>query len=202
MSMQNRPSMAAASLDKKNKDFKQKHRFSMSEMEWGVNSSSNVTYLTMEFDIDCLYSTIVKLDYLVRVNPDRDITLVIASYGGDVYSMLGLVDYIRTLPVKVNTMALGTCMSAASVLLACGTGERRMTTHSTVMVHEGSAFEAGKVGDVMKGVDHLKDLQKDINSLLDDVTKKDANFWEMIQRNDTYLTAEQCLEYGIIDKIL
>ena len=128
--MQNRPSMAAASLDKSN-DFKQIHRFSMSELEWGVNSDSNTTYLTMEFDIDSLYSTIVKLDYLVRVNPDRDINLHISSYGGDVYSMLGLVDYIRLLPVKVNTVALGTCMSAASVLLACGTGERRMTKHST-----------------------------------------------------------------------
>jgi len=199
--MQNRPSMATASLDK-SKDFKQIHRFSMSELEWGVNSDSNTTYLTMEFDIDSLYSTIVKLDYLVRVNPDRDINLHISSYGGDVYSMLGLVDYLRLLPVKVNTVALGTCMSAASVLLACGTGERRMTKHSTVMVHEGSAFEAGKVGDVMKGVDHLKVLQKDINELLAEVTNKDSTFWELTQRNDCYLSAEQCLEYGIIDKII
>ena len=59
-----------------------------------------------------------------------------------------------------------------------------------------------KVGDVMKGVDHLKVLQKDINELLAEVTNKDSTFWELTQRNDCYLSAEQCLEYGIIDKII
>ena len=148
-----------------------------------------------------LYSTIVKLDYLIRVNPNTSINLNIASYGGDVYAMLGLVDYIRGLDVQVNTHCVGTCMSAASVLLACGTGLRTISPHGTVMVHEGSAFEAGKTTDVMKGVDHLKELQKDINEILGEVTNKDARFWELTQRNDTYLSAEKCLEYGIVDKI-
>jgi ATP-dependent Clp protease protease subunit len=182
--------------------FKNQESFYMKEMEWGVNSKTNTTYMNYEFDIDSLYSTIVKLDYLVRVNPHLSINLNIASYGGDVYAMLGLVDYIKGLPVQVNTHCIGTCMSAASVLLACGTGLRTMTKHSTVMVHEGSAFEAGKTTDVMKGVDHLKDLQKEINKLMSDVTNKDQRFWELTQRNDTYLSAEKCLEYGIIDKIV
>ena len=198
--MQNRPSMATASLDK-SKDFKQIHRFSMSELEWGVNSDSNTTYLTMEFDIDSLYSTIVKLDYLVRVNPDRDINLHISSYGGDVYSMLGIIDYFKTLPVKVNTHCYGACMSAAAVILSCGTGKRTMTQNSTVMVHEGSAFEAGKTTDILKGADHLKKLQSNINRILGEVTGKDQKFWEEVSKSDTYLTAEECLEYGIVDKI-
>ena len=54
----------------------------------------------------------------------------------------------------------------------------------------------------MRGVEHLKDLQKDINVLLASVTKKDRDFWEDIQRNDTYLSAEQCLEYGLVDRII
>ena len=182
--------------------YRKEESFYMKEMEWGVNSKTNVTYMNYEFDIDSLYSTIVKCDYLVRVNPDTDINLNIASYGGDVYAMLGLVDYIRSLPVKVNTHCVGTCMSAASVLLACGTGLRTMSKNATVMVHEGQAFEAGKTTDVMKGVDHLKGLQKDINKLLGEITNQDARFWELTQRNDTYLNAEQCLEYGIIDKIV
>ena len=136
------------------KNYRNEEAFYMKEMEWGVNSKTNTTYMNYEFDIDSLYSTIVKCDYLVRVNPGTDINLNIASYGGDVYAMLGLVDYIRSLDVKVNTHCIGTCMSAASVLLAGGTGTRTMSKNSTVMVHEGSAIETGKVGDVMKGVDH------------------------------------------------
>jgi len=148
------------------KNYRNEEAFYMKEMEWGVNSKTNTTYMNFEFDIDSLYSTIVKCDYLIRVNPNTPINLNIASYGGDVYAMLGLVDYIKGLPVKVNTHCVGTCMSAASVLLSCGTGERTITKHGTVMVHEGSAFEAGKTTDVMKGVDHLKDLQKDINEMI------------------------------------
>ena len=129
--------------------FKNQESFYMKEMEWGVNSKTNTTYMNYEFDIDSLYSTIVKLDYLVRVNPHLSINLNIASYGGDVYAMLGLVDYIKGLPVQVNTHCIGTCMSAASVLLAGGTGTRTMSKNSTVMVHEGSAIETGKVGDVI-----------------------------------------------------
>ncbi len=182
-------------------EYKKQESFYMKEIEWGVNSDTNTTWMNHEFEIDSVYSVQVKLDYLLRVNPDKDINMNITSDGGDVYAMLGLVDYIRSLPVKVNTHCIGTCMSAASVLLACGTGVRTMSKNSTVMVHEGSAFEAGKTTDVMKGVDHLKDLQKNINEILGEVSNKDAAFWEKVQRNDTYLTAKLCLEYGIIDKI-
>ena len=182
-------------------EYKKQESFYMKEIEWGVNSDTNTTWMNHEFEIDSVYSVQVKLDYLLRVNPDKDINMNITSYGGDVYAMLGLVDFMRSLPVKVNTHCIGTCMSAASVLLACGTGVRTMSKNSTVMVHEGSAFEAGKTTDVMKGVDHLKDLQKNINEILGEVSNKDAAFWEKVQRNDTYLTAKLSLDYGIIDKI-
>ena len=184
------------------KNFRNEEKFYLQEIEWGVNSKTNTTYMNYEFDIDSLYSTILKLDYLQRCNPGTDINLNIASYGGDVYAMLGLVDYIRGLDVKVNTHCVGTCMSAASVLLACGTGTRTMTKHSTVMVHEGSTFEAGRNTDVKKGVEHISELQKDINNLLGEVTNKEARFWELTQRNDTYLNSEQALEYGIVDKVI
>ncbi len=182
-------------------DYKKEQAFFMKEIEWGVNSDTNTTWMNHEFEIDSVYSVQIKLDYLLRCNPEKDINMNITSYGGDVYAMLGLVDFIKSLPVKVNTHCIGTCMSAASVLLACGTGTRTMSENSTVMVHEGSAFEAGKTTDVMKGVDHLKDLQKNINNILGEVSNKYAAFWEKIQRNDTYLTAPMCLDYGIIDKI-
>jgi ATP-dependent Clp protease protease subunit len=182
-------------------NYRNEEKFYLQEIEWGVNSKTNTTYMNYEFDIDSLYSTILKLDYLQRCNPNTDINLNIASYGGDVYAMLGLVDYIRGLDVKVNTNCVGTCMSAAAVLLASGTGTRSMTKHSTVMIHEGSTFEAGRNTDVKKGVEHIGELQKDINKLLEKVTKKDSRFWELTQRNDTYLDAKKCLQYGIIDKI-
>ena len=63
----------------------QKTKLFIKEMEWGVNSLTNTTYMNYEFDIDSLYSTMVKLDYLNRINPMEPINLNISSYGGDVY---------------------------------------------------------------------------------------------------------------------
>jgi ATP-dependent Clp protease protease subunit len=93
-------------------------------------------------------------------------------------------------------------MSAAAVILACGTGTRSMSENSTVMVHEGSAFEVGKTSDVVKGADHLKKLQTNINRILGEVTKKDKEFWTETSKQDTYLTSDQCLKYGIVDKVI
>ena len=171
------------------------------QLEWGINLNSNTMYLTYEIDTDQLYAVITRFDNFIQYNKDKDINLVISSYGGDVYAMLGTIDYFNTLPVKVNTHCLGACMSAAAVILACGTGKRTMTKNSTVMVHEGSAFEAGKTTDVLKGADHLKKLQSNINRILGEVTNKDQEFWEEVSKQDTYLTSEQCLEYGIVDEI-
>ena len=127
-------------------------------LEWGINLQKSTMYLSYEIDQDQLYAVQTRFDNFIEVNPKQDITLNITSYGGDVYAMLGTIDYFKSLPVKVNTHCVGACMSAAAVILACGTGKRSMTENSTVMVHEGSAFESGKTSDVLKGADHLKKL--------------------------------------------
>jgi|TARA_B100000131_G_scaffold13818_1_gene14213 ATP-dependent Clp protease protease subunit len=170
-------------------------------LEWGINTKSNTMYLTYEIEQDSLYAVMTRFDNFIQHNEGQDINLVLSSYGGDVYSMLGTIDYFKTLPVKVNTHCFGACMSAAAVILACGTGKRTMTANSTVMVHEGSAFEAGKTSDVLKGADHLKKLLENINRILGEVTNKSQEFWEGVSKQDTYLTAQECLDYGIIDEI-
>ena len=172
------------------------------QLEWGISLDTNTMYLTYEIDTDQLYSVMSRFDNFIQYSGGKkDVTLVISSYGGDVYAMLGTIDYFNSLPVKVNTHCIGACMSAAAVILACGTGKRTMTENSTVMVHEGSAFEVGKTSDVIKGADHMKRLQININRILGDVTKKTQKFWEDISHQDTYLTSEECLDYGIIDEI-
>tara|TARA_B100000902_G_C27190959_1_gene853914 strand:- start:113 stop:709 length:597 start_codon:yes stop_codon:yes gene_type:complete len=171
-------------------------------LEWGINLEKSTMYLSYEIDQDQLYAVMTRFDNFIRVNPKQDINLKITSYGGDVYAMLGTIDYFKTLPVKVNTQCVGACMSAAAVILACGTGKRTMTKNSTVMVHEGSAFESGKTSDVLKGADHLKKLQSNINRIMAEVTNKDQDFWDKVSQHDTYLTAEECLDYGIVDEII
>jgi ATP-dependent Clp protease protease subunit len=181
---------------------KWQHSKLMKELEWGINTDTNTVYMAYDFDMDNLYTIVTKVDSLLRHNPKKEVNMIISSYGGDVYSMLGMIDFIRNLPVKVNTHCLGASMSAAAVMLACGTGKRTMSKNSSVMIHEGSAFEHGKTSDVVKGADHLKLLQKSVCNILGEVTRKTSDFWEGITKQDTYLTAKDCINYGIIDEIV
>ena len=115
--------------------------------------------------------------------------------------MLGIIDYMKLSDVQVNARCYGAAMSAAAVILACGTGLRSMSENATVMIHEGSIFEEGKVSDILKSSDHLKELHETINKILSEVTNKDKEYWAEKTKTDLYLTAQQCLEHGIIDKI-
>ena len=72
------------------------------QLEWGINLTSNTMYLTYEIDTDQLYAVTTRFDNFIQYNKDKDINLVISSYGGDVYAMLGTIDYFNTLPVKVK----------------------------------------------------------------------------------------------------
>ena len=86
-------------------------------LEWGINLDTSTMYLSYEIDQDQLYAVMTRFDNFVRLNPKQDITLNITSYGGDVYAMLGTIDYFKSLPVKVNTHCVEACMSAAAVIL-------------------------------------------------------------------------------------
>ena len=108
---------------------------------------------------------------------------------------------MKSFDVKVNTRCYGAAMSAAAVILACGTGVRSMSENATVMIHEGSIFEEGKVSDILKSSDHLKELHETINKILSDVSAKSREYWAEKTKTDLYLTAKQCLEHEIIDKI-
>ena len=127
---------------------------------------------------------------------------MINSPGGDVYEMFGIIDYIESLDIKVNTICRGRAMSAAAVILACGTGNRMMSKRSTVMFHQSSSFMGGKMSDITAYLDNIKSLEVLIYSMLAEKTKKDADWWREKMRNDMFLTAEELLEIGVIDQII
>ena len=113
------------------------HEMLMKELEWGINTDTNTLYLAGDIGGETLHSGAIHMDILHRFNPVQDINLNINSFGGDTYAMFGLVDKMRSLPVKVNTICLGTCMSAGAVILAAGTGTRKAHKNSSIMVHDG-----------------------------------------------------------------
>jgi len=137
-----------------------------------------------------------------RKDKDAPVNLMINSPGGDVHEMLGIIDYLESLNVKVNTICRGRAFSAAAIILTCGTGSRMMSKRSTVMFHQSSSFLGGKMSDITAYLDNVKSLEVIIYDMLAAKTNKDAEWWKNKMRSDCFLTADELIEIGVIDQII
>ena len=171
-----------------------------------VDYDDSVIFLNDEITDHTLTDLIIRVRSLLKhreYNKRKDdINLMINSPGGDVHEMFGIIDYIESLNVKVNTICRGRAFSAAAIILAGGTGTRMMSRRSTVMFHQSSSFLGGKMSDITAYLDTVKNLEVAVYEFLASKTKKDAEWWKDKMRTDLYLSAEELLELGVIDQII
>ena len=167
-----------------------------------LDYEDSVIFINDEINDNTLTDFIIRMRSLLQHRKDKSapVNLMINSPGGDVYEMFGIIDYIESLDVKVNTICRGRAMSAAAVILTCGTGSRMMSKRSTVMFHQSSSFMGGKMSDITAYLDNIKSLEVLIYNMLAEKTKKDAAWWKEKMRNDMFLTADELLEIGVIDQ--
>ena len=177
------------------------------EFDYGLDIRDNVILVQDEIIQGLTFDVISKVRLLRKINSDlKSITILLNSPGGDVVETLGLIDYIRSLDtnegIKTNIVCRGSAMSAAALLLAAGTGVRAASKHSKIMVHQLSSFAAGKLSDLKSNAKFAEQLEDDCNTIMEECTKKDKTWWEENQQNDYFLSANDALELGIIDKII
>jgi ATP-dependent Clp protease protease subunit len=150
------------------------------------------------------YQTFLKLhsDPNVKVIP-----IVISSYGGQVHSLLAMLDIMKTSTKPVSTIALGKAMSCGAVLLSAGTrGYRFASEHTDIMIHEVSTREFGKISDIENGTKSTIHLNKLLFRILQaNSTLKDANYLLKKMKSagnvDWYLTAREYRKMGLIDHV-
>jgi|TARA_B100000073_G_scaffold72173_1_gene53944 ATP-dependent Clp protease protease subunit len=175
------------------------------ESDRGVWIPESVIYLFGEIAEYTLFDFMTRVRTVIRERDDNykddALNLIINSPGGDVSEMFGIIDFMDLIDTKVNTIVRGSAQSAAAIILACGTGQRAASKHSTIMFHQGSTFSQGKLSDVRAGLEYSKSVEAKIYSLLGERTKKDAKWWEDKMKSDFYLTAEEALDFGVIDTI-
>ena len=169
-----------------------------------LDYEDSVIFLSDEIAEHTLTDFIIRMRSLLQHRKDKTapINLMINSPGGDIYEMFGIIDYIESLDVKVNTICRGRAFSAAAIILVCGTGNRMMSKRSTVMFHQSSSFLGGKMSDITAYLDNVKSLEKVIYGMLAEKTKKDAEWWKNKMRSDMFLTSDELLEIGVIDQII
>lgn len=134
------------------------------------------------------------------------IPLIIDSYGGEIYSLLAMLDILSGADRPVATIALGKAMSCGSILLACGTrGFRFIGPHSTVMIHDAATFSFGKIEDLKSEVGEADRLNNKIFSILDSQCNKKGGYFKKIltekKHANWYLEPKEALKHGLVDHI-
>ena len=187
-------------------DLPVKWKEALAQMDYGIDVESSTIYLFGDIADGTLYDFTLKIKAILHMRDDskkdEPINIVINSDGGDVYEALGMIDYIQSLNVKVNTICRGRAMSAAALLLCSGTGVRAASKNSTIMFHEISSGIYGKSSDMKANVQHTEKLEEILINIITANSKKDSIFWKDKILKDYYLSPEEALELGVIDNII
>ncbi len=146
---------------------------------------------------------IAQLLFLEAVNPEKEIFIYINSPGGVVTSGLSIYDTIQYIKPKVSTVCVGQAASAASLILMSGEpGMRYALPNSRVMIHQPSGGYSGQVTDMQIHLNEVLHLKKRLNDLYSQHTKQDISIIEKSMERDTFMSAEESVEFGLVDKVI
>ncbi|HEY8961085.1 MAG TPA: ATP-dependent Clp protease proteolytic subunit [Luteolibacter sp.] len=148
-------------------------------------------------------SVIAQMLFLQMQDPKKDIHIYINSPGGSVTAGLAMYDTMQFLTCDVNTYCIGIAASMGSVLLTAGTkGKRYCLPNSHVMIHQVSGGAQGTASDVERTIGFMFNLKKRLNGILAKHTGKSIEQIERDSDRDNYMSAEESVAYGLVDKVL
>jgi ATP-dependent Clp protease protease subunit len=162
-----------------------------------------VIFIGSAIDDAVANAIIAQLLFLQMTDPKKDIHIYINSPGGSVTAGLAIYDTMQFVSCDINTYCLGMAASMASVLLAAGTkGKRFCLPNSHVMIHQVRGGAEGPASDVERTVGFMFSLKKRLNAILASHSGKTLEQLEHDADRDNYMTAEEAVAYGLVDKIL
>lgn len=149
-------------------------------------------------DFRWLDAAMNELEYESR----KAITLKVNSPGGSIYDAMAIVGRLKASNCNIITEGYGHMMSAAALILACG-HRRRVSKYAWFMVHEMSYEIYGKHSDIKDAVRQSDKEQFQWAQAMSECTGTSAEEWlELVERKETYLTAEKCVEFNIADEVI
>ena len=161
-----------------------------------------IIFLTGEIN-DAVADTIVaQLIYLEGQDPDKDICLYINSPGGSVTAGMAIYDTMNYIKCDVTTICIGMAASMGAFLLSSGTkGKRYALKNSEIMIHQPLGGAQGQASDIKIQADHILRTKQKLNSILAENCSRPYADLERDTDRDNYMSAEEALEYGLIDEI-
>lgn len=164
-----------------------------------------IIFLNGAVDNAVACSVIAQLLYLESEDPDKDICLYINSPGGSVSDGLAIYDTMKYIKCDVSTICIGMAASMGAFLLSSGAkGKRIALPNSEIMIHQPSLSNVykGQASDVEIMTNQMMRIKNKLNTILSENTEQPLDKVIADTERDYYLTAEEALDYGIIDKII
>ena len=163
----------------------------------------NIIFVGSAIDDDVANLVIAQLLFLEAEDPEKDIQLYINSPGGAVTSGLAILDTMRYIRPNVSTLCIGQAMSMGAVLLAAGEkGKRLALPNSRIMLHQPHGGIQGTASDIEIHTREILRLRECIISLLASYTGKSPEEINIDADRDFVLTAEEAVEYGLVDQVI
>lgn len=165
--------------------------------------NDRIVMLTSEVNEVTSSLIVAQLLYLEGADPDKDINFYINSPGGSVTAGMAIYDTMQFVKCDVSTTCIGMCASMGAFLLTAGAkGKRFATPNSEVMIHQPLGGAQGQTSDVLIRADWMKRTRERLNELLAFHTGQPLDIIAKDTDRDNFMTAQQALEYGLIDKII
>ena len=146
---------------------------------------------------------IAQLLYLESEGPEKDIHLYINSPGGSVSAGLAIYDTLRYIKPEIETICIGQAASMAALILSAGTkGKRLALPHSRIMIHQPMGGFSGQASDIDIHAKEILRLKEELNRILSENTGQPMDRIENDTDRDFFMSGEQAVEYGIVDRII
>jgi ATP-dependent Clp protease protease subunit len=146
---------------------------------------------------------VAQMLFLEAEDPDADIQFYINSPGGSVTDGMAIYDTMQFVKCDVSTICIGMAASMGAFLLAAGTkGKRIALPNSEIMIHQPLGGAKGQASDIKIQADLILRTRDKLNTILSERTGRPIEEIARDTERDNYMTAQQALEYGIIDKII
>ena len=161
-----------------------------------------IVFLSGEIDDNTANTVVAELLYLEGKDPDKDIYLYINSPGGSVSAGLAIYDTMNYIKSDVSTICVGLAASMGAFLLSSGAkGKRFSLPNGEIMIHQPLGGAQGQASDIEIQAKHIIKTKEKLNRILAENTGKDLAVIEKDVDRDNYMSADEALAYGLIDKV-
>jgi len=165
--------------------------------------NDRIVFLSDEVNDVTASLVVAQLLFLESQDPDKDISFYINSPGGSVSAGMAIYDTMNFIKCDVSTICVGMAASMGAFLLSSGTkGKRIALPNSEIMIHQPLGGMQGQASDIKIHADHILQTREKLNAILAANSGKSVEEVARDTERDNFLTAQEALEYGLIDRVL